>query len=58
VCKKIRDGSEWQSASLRALTEEVSHGYCPECARQAFEAIRRYRAANKKEKHTLSLQAL
>jgi hypothetical protein len=58
VCKKVRDGLEWKSSSLRVLVEEVSHGYCPECASQAFEAIRRYRIANATEQHSLSLHSM
>lgn len=58
VCKRIRNGAEWGSANLRVLAEEVSHGYCPECANKAFEAIRRFRLANGEEKHTLSLHSL
>lgn len=41
-CKKIRDGSHgWQRLEvfLAARTRaQLSHGYCPECARQAYIA--------------------
>jgi hypothetical protein len=42
VCKKIRIGQNWRApAGHFAISELVSHGYCPECAAEAFAMLRR-----------------
>ena len=46
VCRRVRDGGQWTSQSLRVFQEEVSHGYCPECAEKAFADIRKMRSAS------------
>lgn len=41
VCQKIRQGERWRFALYGELEgESVSTGYCPECAKIAFESIR------------------
>lgn len=41
LCQKVRQGKQWESVSESTkLPKEVSHGYCPTCAKQAFEEIR------------------
>ena len=42
VCKKVRVGDGWCSPRGQvACNDHVSHGYCPECAAEAFQKLRR-----------------
>ncbi len=47
VCQKIRLNGTWLDRELPCSPEDVSHGYCPECAAEAFAEIRRYLAISK-----------
>ena len=41
VCRKIRQGTSWVAAQQTPQNRnEVSHSYCPECAKRAIEEIR------------------
>ena len=40
VCKKVREGGQWDYPAQALPSElEVSHGYCPECAAEAFAQL-------------------
>jgi hypothetical protein len=40
ACQKIRQGTHWVEQSEVVLSDEpVSHGYCPACAKDAYQAI-------------------
>ena len=40
VCKKVRRGATWIRVTESTLSgARVSHGYCPKCAKQAFEEL-------------------
>lgn len=40
VCKKTRDNGKWAYPDAPIMDEHsVSHGYCPECAAQAFAQL-------------------
>lgn len=40
VCRKIREAEEWVEPSGTPYSPgEVSHGYCPPCAAQAFAEL-------------------
>lgn len=42
VCHKLREGDQWKKAQPGETSgERISHGYCPKCAAQAFQKIRR-----------------
>jgi uncharacterized protein YlaI len=42
VCEKIRQGGQWAAVPEEKLRdEEISHGYCPECAEAAFAELQR-----------------
>lgn len=42
VCKKIRKGARWVKPQKVALVKhDISHGYCPKCAGEAFQKARR-----------------
>lgn len=41
VCKKIRIDQSWRMPRGHFLpSEHISHGYCPECASQAYAKLR------------------
>ena len=42
VCKKIRQDGGWVEPKKWLDPENVSHGYCPACAAEAFAEIRRW----------------
>jgi len=44
VCKKIRVEGRWVESD--AAPREVSHGYCPVCADDAFREVREYHRHN------------
>lgn len=47
VCKKIRIDGVWMlTESNAARFDEVSHGYCPSCADDAFREVREYHRHN------------
>lgn len=47
VCKKVRTDGVWQVSDPAAPRfEEVSHGYCPACADDAFREVREYHRHN------------
>ena len=47
VCKKIRIDGVWRASDPSAPRfEEVSHGYCPSCADDAFREVREYHRHN------------
>jgi len=47
VCKKVRIDGNWHNQDPAALrSEEVSHGYCPSCADDAFREVREYHRHN------------
>jgi len=41
VCKKVRDDGKWTRLDDAPIpdTNDVSHGYCPECAANAFAQL-------------------
>jgi hypothetical protein len=40
ACKKVRKGDRWTSAvESLPMDARVSHGYCPECAKKAIQAV-------------------
>ena len=48
VCRRLRREDDWVVvANPDAYAAAASHGYCPECAQQAFEEIRKARNAGK-----------
>ena len=39
-CKRVREDGEWVGIPAAEVEKcAVSHGYCPECAAQAFEEL-------------------
>lgn len=47
VCKKIRVDGEWRETDAdRPNPAEASHGYCPNCADDAFREVREYHRHN------------
>jgi hypothetical protein len=42
MCKKMRENDLWIRRTTPQLDEAVSHGYCPQCAEDAFDQIRRW----------------
>ena len=47
VCKKIRKNDAWIMAAPTTHREAVtSHGYCPNCAKDAFREIKEYHQHN------------
>lgn len=47
VCKKIRVEDAWKAVELyAALPTDMSHGYCPACAEDAFREVREYHRHN------------
>ncbi len=42
VCRKIRQDGGWVEPKKWLDPENVSHGYCPACAAEAFAEIRRW----------------
>jgi hypothetical protein len=44
VCGRVRHGGAWvvDPKACQYGAERVSHGYCPACAEEAFEALREY----------------
>ncbi len=39
VCKRVRAGDKWVKPRRGFSTRNRTHGYCPECAKAAFEQI-------------------
>lgn len=47
VCKKVRMDGNWVDAQAdQVRLAEVSHGYCPVCADDAFREVREYHRHN------------
>ncbi len=41
VCKRIRRKKRWVSAKEGEFADQdISHGYCPKCAAEAFKQVR------------------
>ena len=55
VCKQVRNEKGWVPPDRQASVKDISHGYCPECAQRAFEAIRRYHALKNAAKSVAAL---
>lgn len=53
VCGKIRLGEHWYEY-MGEQPELVSHGYCPEHLREAYESLRALRKKNGTETSALS----
>jgi hypothetical protein len=50
VCKKVRNGSAWAKTTVSDSHEcDVSHGYCPVCAKKAFAEIKEDYASRRTE---------
>ncbi len=48
VCKKIRIDGVWTAPTVSQIgKEQVSHGYCPACADDAFAELRAYHATKR-----------
>ncbi|GMU92264.1 MAG: hypothetical protein AMXMBFR4_13220 [Candidatus Hydrogenedentota bacterium] len=48
VCEKVREGGQWFLLSKPVqMDETISHGYCPDCAAEAFGEL--YRRAQARE---------
>jgi len=46
VCRKIRRPEGWVDPPVQPnLLKEASHGYCPDCAKQAYAEVEAARAA-------------
>jgi len=45
VCKRVQKGTKWILPSASDLDGNVSHGYYPRCANQAFAEIQAHNAA-------------
>lgn len=47
VCKKIRIDGRWITPlTTESRSAEMSHGYCPTCADDAFREVREYHRHN------------
>lgn len=47
VCKKVRMEGVWRAADPTSQRpDEMSHGYCPSCADDAFREVREYHRHN------------
>lgn len=47
VCKRIRENNSWAKPTLPLTNEKaMSHGYCPNCADEAFREVREYHRHN------------
>ncbi|MFA6228082.1 MAG: hypothetical protein WC668_02745 [Patescibacteria group bacterium] len=53
VCSKVRSAGTWEVRSIPP-GEQVSHGYCPECAEKVFQGIERELAARQKKEETVN----
>jgi hypothetical protein len=48
VCHKVRNEEKtWVAPSQSFEGQDISHGYCPVCAAEAFAEIRRWVEGNK-----------
>lgn len=46
-CKKVRVEGEWVAHDSDSLKDtEISHGYCPSCADDAFREVQEYHLHN------------
>ena len=53
VCGRIRSDFGWIQENLVDMSSDrVSHGYCPQCAEQAFAMIRQFHEADEERQGT------
>lgn len=53
VCKKVKTNDHWTLPCHMLFSIDplnISHGYCPECANEAFKQIAKYEKERQREK--------
>ena len=51
VCGKVRHDGRWESRDREVAATnpmDISHGYCPACAAEAFAEVRRWAAMERR----------